>query len=213
MLADEAHYYLNLFLQGGLAAVLEQPKDFFDPVLGNNQADLFYVLRMPAANFKLADDLITEKIKEEGIPADSVLHGYDDQSLFGVLEDVQQWSRVEVITAKLMLLQRGYDLAQKVLEEHVTQQYLQPKQQANHQKLVLLFIYAITLGALLFFNPISLLIAGFCLLWGLIISTLRDNDFYGQRYFFFSNFERKHGFIIALLNSFKLIVFIFKSVV
>jgi hypothetical protein len=212
MVKADAQFYFNLFVQHKITVFIDEAKEFFDPVIGNSQVDLSFVLRMPEFQFAKADAILKKTIANNGIPDDYYLKHYEDAELFNVLENMQEWSRVDVVTATLLLESRGYDIPETFITQTAGYQFEIAQEKRTISTLALVFAYGIAIVSVIIEHSLALALSFACLIWGIIVCTFTDTDYTGKKQFVFSNAIRRHGFMVALISGIGLIVFWIKSI-
>lgn len=212
MVKADAWYYLDLFIQHQLIVVLDEAKDFFDPIIGNNQVDLCYVIRMPEHQFAKADAIIKQTISQNGIPEDYFLVHYDDKALFDVLENMQSWSRADVLTATLLLENRGYDIPQQIITQSADAQYEIDRNKQSISLIGLLFAYTVSLVGIFFEHPLAIVLSFASIIWGVLVTAFRDTDLNGKKQYIFSAVYRRHGFFVALIGFINLTIVWYKLI-
>jgi hypothetical protein len=186
---DDAEYYRGLFAANGLHPIIDKPANSFDAIFGNTNVDLLYILRLPASEFDKATKLIEQEIRKNELPHDYYLNQFDNDELYNILKNPKEWSRQDVVAARILLEKRKYPVDEIRLNEEKQREKLKhrDKQKINLPVLILFYIIA-PLGALL---PVVA---------GLIIYTWKETDIDGRRDFAFSPKYRQHGLLVAAIG-------------
>lgn len=185
---DEAEFYKQLFIANGLQATVERPKDYFDVALGSNNADLYYNIHLPQAEFVKADEIIFEEVKKTGIPTDYPLTSFSDDELMEVINEPDKWSKQDIAVARIILENKGITVTYKTVTIKAEERYQELKK--VHIKLPVLlilyilcivgYVYSIVIGPLLYF--------------------FKHTDFNGKKQFYFSNETRQQGILLFIIN-------------
>lgn len=156
--------------------------------------DLQYVLRLPEPDFAKATQLIENEIRKSALPKDYYLHELSNEELYDMVKNVEEWSRQDVIAAKIILEERKYHIDVNQLQEEKKQLKQAKKQKQKISLPVLLLFYVLApLGA---FLPVFV---------GLMIYNIKDTDQDGNRDYVFSDRYRKHGIILSVIGIFSMI--------
>ena len=183
---EDAEYYNNLFLTNGLNPLVDTPKESFNAIFGNTQIDLQYVLRLPAEEFIKASRCIENEIRKAGLPDDYYLNNFDDKELYEIQKNPENWSRQDVITAKIILENRNIPIDEKQLNEERAAIRINEKNKRKISYPTLILLYLL--------SPFG---AFFAMFAGLMINYIKDTDIDGQKDFVFGEAYRKHGLILA----------------
>jgi uncharacterized membrane protein len=186
---EDANYYYRLFSSNGLYPVIDRPKESFDAIFGNTQVDLQYVLRLPAADFEKASALLEREIRRQQLPEDYYLHELDNQALYDMLLHPKDWSRQDVIAAKIILEDRYFEIKDDQLALDKAQRKEKEKEKQKISLPVLILLYLVS--PLAAFLPVVA---------GIIIYVLKDTDVDGKIDFVFSNNYRQHGLVLAVIG-------------
>jgi hypothetical protein len=186
---EDSDYYYQLFCSVGLTPLVDTPKESFDAIFGNSQVDLQYVLRLPATDFPKAMALLEQEIRKKDLPEDYYLHQLDNSELYQILINTKDWSRQDVIAAKILLEKRRVVIDEDKINVSKEEQKVKEKQEQKISIPVLIILYVIApLGA---FLPI---------IAGIIIYTLKDTDLDGKKDYVFDNNYRTHGLVITAIG-------------
>jgi hypothetical protein len=186
---EDAEFYYNLLTKQGLSPLVEPPKENFNAILGHHQQNLQYILRLPHDQFMKASAILEKEIRTAGLPHDYYLHEMNDTELYTILKDPGEWSRQDVLAAKVLLEQRGL----KIDEQQLLADKEEVKQSAKHKRkisvpVLVLFYFIAPIGALM---PLII---------GMVIYNLKETDVDGHKDFVFSNTYRQHGLMISAIG-------------
>ena len=186
---EDADFYYTLFSSHRLNPIIHYPAESFDAIFGTSQVDLQYVLRLPAANFEKASALLEQEIRRHPIPEDYYLHELDNQELYDMLLHPKEWSRQDVIAAKIILESRHFEIREDTLAIDKARRKEKEKEKQKIRVPVLILLYLVS--PLAAFLPVVA---------GIIIYVLKDTDTDGRKDFVFSNSYRKHGLLLAVIG-------------
>ena len=195
---EDAEYYYKLFVHHGLNPSIDQPKTSQDAIFGSTHNNLFYILRLPAANFAEAGKLIEQEIRKNKLPEDYYLHQMDNSELYEILTNPKEWSRQDVAAAKILLEQRYCPIDEIKLNED---KELEKLKQRDKQK--------ISIPNLLLFYAIAPFGAFFPVIAGLVIYYLKETDVEGKKDYAFSPRYRIHGLLISVIGIISCIAWIY----
>jgi hypothetical protein len=140
---EDADYYYNLFMAHSLHPILDKPKESFDAIFGNTEIDLQYVLRLPSGEFDKAAKSIEEEIRKNDLPEDYYLNELQNDELYNILKDPKEWSRQDVVAARILLEKRNFAIDEATL---TTEKELEKVKRRDKQKIsipVLILFYVI----------------------------------------------------------------------
>ncbi|HEX8356523.1 MAG TPA: hypothetical protein VF610_03890 [Segetibacter sp.] len=187
---EDARFYYRLFLSNELHPVMDKPKETFDAIFGNSQMDLQYILRLPADDFARASAVLEQEIRKHELPDDYYLHEMDNQELYEILLTPKEWSRQDVIGAKILLESRNFLIGKDQLVRDKAAQKEKDKQKQKISLPLLILFYII--------SPVGAFLPVFT---GIVIYILKDTDVDGNKDFVFSNNYRRHGVLLAVIGT------------
>lgn len=183
----------------GVPYTLSSSMIHFDPSLSNNELNHEIELRLHPDQFEQVDLLRKEEAKKNALDdsEEHYLHNFTDQELIDVLSKPDEWNPFDVILAQHILDVRGISLDEDHLKK-LQQQRLDELRQTEPSKTIWLLIGYVmaSLGGII----------GIMIGWHLYFhkKTLPN----GERIYYYTPKSRMHGYIMGLLGSIALVIFV-----
>lgn len=111
---------LQQFLQSrGIDAVIVRNRPVVDKVLTGDGLEKDIFIKIDPDNFDHANRIIDEQIEQNlsQIDPDYYLFSFADDELFEIVQKADEWSNQDVVLARRILKDRGYDLSEKQVKD------------------------------------------------------------------------------------------------
>jgi hypothetical protein len=115
---SEALTMFEFLEQEGIPCKIESMKPIADKVFVGDGMEMETLLKIPSDCFSKANRIIDKKITEQisQLEDDYYLFTFTDMELMEIIRQPYEWSNQDVIVARHLLNQRGYDISEKLVE-------------------------------------------------------------------------------------------------
>jgi hypothetical protein len=115
---SEALTMFEFLEQEGIPCKIENMKPIADKVFVGDGMEMETLLKIPSDYFSKANRIIDKKITEQisQLEDDYYLFTFTDMELMDIIRQPYEWSNQDVIIARHLLNQRGYDISEKLVE-------------------------------------------------------------------------------------------------
>ncbi|WP_316755509.1 hypothetical protein [Pedobacter aquatilis] len=182
-----------------IESVYEDASTHFDHSFANNQSNNEYLIKIKSADFERADKILAalSANDQHTVDPEHYLFDFTDDELRDVLLKSDEWSKYDYILAQKILQERGHIIDKGTIDNLKMQRIeeLSKPEKSQISSIIAGYIFALLGGLIAIFIG-----------WHLFShqKTLPN----GVRTYGYSEYDRKHGKIIAIIGTLSAIVWI-----
>lgn len=191
----------------GISATMTQVNNYLDSVIAGqlNSAHQF-IIQLRPADFPKAEALFDQMAQKdiEAIPEDYHLYEFSDEELMEIVDNPDDWSKLDYHLAISILKKRGKEIGEDYVAQKKEESLEAQKVSQKVSMPTIISGYAIMLIA--FFAalrgiPLMLIGMAWPIVLGIFLNTSKKTLKDGSRYFFYDKSSRNHGLWLFVTGS------------
>jgi hypothetical protein len=188
---DVATDFILFLKDNDVDFIIEDDAGVFDPTFINSTYNKEICIKLKPSDFAVVDELQLEdsNIELTNVEKDHYLYAFTDAELIDVIENSDEWSKLDFLLAQKILKDRGKEIKQADIDNLWSDKMALLSKPEGSQAFWIILGYAMALlGGLI----------GFFIGWHL--SSHKKTLPNGERIYAYSEKDRKHGNYILLLS-------------